>query len=77
MIPLLFLLILIPKNQCAKLGKINNATINEATKANVFVYAKGPNNFPSAASIVNTGKKLTTVVATAVTIAELTSAAAL
>ena len=54
-----------------------NATIKAATKANVFVKASGLNSFPSAASMVNTGTKLTIVVATAVTIAELTSAAAL
>ena len=47
--------------------------ITEAIIANVFVNAKGLKSFPSAAVIVNTGKKPTTVVATAVTIALATS----
>ena len=48
-----------------------------SNKAKVFVKAKGLNILPSAASIANTGIKLTIVVETAVTIAELTSAEAL
>ena len=41
----------------------------EATNANVFVKANGRKSFPSAPVIVNTGRKPTTVVATAVSIA--------
>jgi len=42
---------------------------------NVLVNASGLNNFPSAASIANTGRKLTMVVAIAVTTAPATSVA--
>ena len=56
---------------------MNNATTRAANNAKVFVNASGLNNFPSAACIVNTGIKLIIVVETAVTIAELTSAAPL
>ncbi len=50
--------------------------INDDTNANVFVKAKGVNNLPSCACIAKTGKKLTTVVAKAVTIAPATSTVA-
>ena len=49
---------------------------NDDNKANVFVKAKGLNNFPSEACMAKTGKKLTTVVAKAVMIAEATSVVA-
>ncbi len=48
----------------------------EAINANVLVNASGLNSFPSAPIIVKTGKKLTTVVATAVITALPTSLAA-
>ncbi len=44
--------------------------------ANVFVNASGRNNLPSAACMAKTGKKLTTVVARAVIIADATSTVA-
>ena len=53
------------------------ATTIEAIRAKVLVNANGLNSLPSAATIVNTGKKLTTVVATAVITAEATSVVAL
>ncbi len=62
-----------PINTCAAGGMIVRATITEATNANVLVNAKGRNSFPSAAIIVNTGRKLTTVVDTAVRTALATS----
>ena len=46
------------------------------TKAKVLVYAKGPNNLPSCASIMKTGKKLMIVVSIAVDKAPDTSATA-
>ena len=49
----------------------------EANSAKDFVKASGRNNFPSAACIVNTGKKLTIVVATAVITADATSTVAM
>ena len=52
------------------------ATIIEATKAKVLVRASGLNNLPSEASIVKTGRKEITVVATAVMTAEATSVVA-
>ncbi len=55
---------------------IVNATITEAARANVLVNASGLKSFPSAAIIVNTGRKLTTVVETAVSTALATSCAA-
>ena len=48
----------------------------EDNSANVFVNASGLNILPSAASMVNTGRKLTMVVATAVTTADATSTVA-
>ena len=45
-----------------------------APSAKVLVKASGRNNFPSAPSSANTGKKLTMVVSTAATTAEPTSA---
>ena len=57
------------------MGIIINDTISDAMSANVLVKASGPNSLPSAACMVNTGIQLTTVVDTAVSIAELTSAA--
>ncbi len=68
------LLIRTPKNQCASAGIINSETISAAINANVLVKASGINSFPSAASMVKTGMKLTIVVETAVKIAVLTSA---
>ncbi|MBA7593000.1 hypothetical protein ES708_35206 [subsurface metagenome] len=72
-----FLSILIENNICAKAGittiPINNADII----AKDFVKASGLKSLPSAACIANTGKKLTTVVANAVTTAEATSVAPL
>ena len=59
--------------RCAKGGMIVKATTTEASKANVFVYARGLKSFPSAASIVKTGRNDTTVVAMAVSTALLTS----
>jgi hypothetical protein len=53
------------------------ATITEAIRAKVLVNASGLKSFPSAASMVNTGKKLTTVVDTAVSTALPTSLVAL
>ncbi len=49
------------------------ATMTDAASANVFVKARGRNSLPSAAIIVNTGRKLTTVVDTAVKTALATS----
>ena len=49
------------------------ATITAATSAKVLVNASGVKSFPSAPLIVNTGKKLTTVVATEVSTAPATS----
>ncbi len=72
-----FLLMVAPKNQCARAGKINKDTINAAIRANVLVNARGPNSLPSACCMVNTGIKLTMVVDTAVRMAEETSAAPL
>ena len=50
--------------------------ISEAINANVLVNARGENSLPSAACSVNTGRKLTMVVLTAVRIAGATSAEA-
>ena len=50
-----------------------SATITDAAKANVLVNASGRNSLPSAPIIVNTGRKLTIVVATAVSTAPPTS----
>jgi len=52
---------------------IVTATITDAIRANVLVKASGLNSFPSAPVIVKTGRKLTTVVATAVATALPTS----
>ena len=52
------------------------ATIKEEISAKVFVHARGLNSFPSAASMVKTGRKLTTVVRTAVKTALPTSTVA-
>ena len=57
-------------------GMIVSATITEAIKAKVLVNARGLNNLPSAPIIVKTGRKLTTVVETAVKMALPTSLAA-
>ena len=74
---ILLFLIFTPKNQCASMGIINNEMIRAAINANVLVNASGPKSLPSAACIVNTGMKLTMVVETAVSMAELTSEAPL
>ncbi len=52
---------------------IVNATIIDPTNANVLVNASGRKSLPSAPVIVKTGRKLTMVVATAVTTALPTS----
>ncbi len=52
---------------------IVKATTTEATRANVLVNASGRNSFPSAPVMVKTGRKLMTVVATAVSTAPATS----
>ena len=52
------------------------ATIMEAINAKVLVKAKGLNNLPSDASIVNTGRNEMIVVATAVITADATSTVA-
>ena len=52
---------------------IVRATITDAARANVLVKASGLNSFPSAPIIVNTGRKLTIVVETAVSTALPTS----
>lgn len=62
--------------RCASAGKMAMPSTKEAPRANVFVNASGLNNFPSADSMANTGKKLTTVVASAVVIADDTSTVA-
>ena len=54
-------------------GMIARATMTDAASANVLVKASGRNSLPSAAIIVNTGRKLTTVVDTAVKTALATS----
>ena len=70
------MLIFIENKKWANAG-INKIPINnDEIKANVFVKAKGLNNFPSDACIAKTGKKLTMVVAKAVIIAEATSVVA-
>ncbi len=53
-----------------------NATMTEAIRAKVLVKAKGLKSLPSAPIIVKTGRKLTTVVDTAVRTAPPTSLAA-
>ena len=65
-----------PKSQWAKGGIKMTATMMDANSAKVLVNAKGRNSFPSAATIVKTGKKLMMVVATAVMTAEATSVVA-
>ncbi len=54
-----------------------SAMIIDDIRAKVFVNASGLKSFPSAASIVNIGRKLTTVVETAVRTALPTSLVAL
>ena len=49
------------------------ATMTDEIRAKVLVKARGLKSFPSAASIVKTGRKLITVVATAVRTALPTS----
>ena len=58
-------------------GIMVKATITDAINAKVFVKAKGLKSFPSGPVIVNTGRKPTTVVETAVRTALPTSVAAL
>jgi hypothetical protein len=66
------------ENKIWAIAGINMMPINnEDTSAKVFVQAKGLNNFPSEACIAKTGKKLTTVVVSAVMIAEATSVVAI
>ena len=73
----LFLSKRIENNISANAG-IKRIPIKSAdNKANVLVNANGRNSFPSAACQVNTGRKLTTVVAKAVITAEATSVAPL
>ncbi len=66
-------LILMEKNQWAKGGMSVITIIIAATRAKVFVNASGRNSLPSAATIVNTGRKLTIVIVIAVIIACATS----
>src|ERR1035437_4431325 len=61
------------KRMCARVGKTIIPNRNEHSNANVLVNANGRNSFPSAASIAKTGRKLTTVVASAVVTAGETS----
>ena len=58
-------------------GRMASDTIMAAAKAKVFVKASGRNNRPSAPTILNTGRKLTIVVAAAVMTALPTSRVAL
>ncbi len=58
---------------CAAGGIIVIATITEAISAKVFVNARGLKSLPSGPVIVKTGRKPTTVVATAVRTAPATS----
>jgi hypothetical protein len=62
---------------CATGGIIVKATTTEAISAKVLVNARGLKSLPSAPVIVKTGRKLTTVVETAVNTAPPTSLAAL
>ncbi len=62
--------------KCAIAGMNKIPMVKAENSANVLVQANGLNNFPSEACIAKTGKKLTTVVATAVIIAEATSVVA-
>ena len=72
-----FLGTVMEKSQCANGGMRAIAMMTDATNANVLVYARGLNNFPSEATIVNTGRKLTIVVVMAVKTAGATSTVAL
>ena len=65
------------KKDAANGGIRKSATTREATSAMVLVNASGRNSFPSAPTIVKTGRKLIMVVSTAVIIAPETSAVAL
>ena len=71
------LLILIEKMIWARAGIIISPVIIADSMANVLVNARGLNNFPSAACIAKTGRKLTIVVARAVINAGATSIVAL
>ena len=72
-----FLLEILPQNRrCAAGGSSVRAIMMDATRANVLVYASGLKSLPSAPIMANTGKKLTTVVSTAVKTAPPTSLAA-
>ena len=61
----------------AATGITNRDTSNAEIRARVLVHARGLKSFPSAASMVNTGRKLMTVVERAVRTAWLTSLVAL
>src|SRR5699024_12012862 len=63
----------IEKNQWAKGGSRAITIMMEATSAKVLVKASGLNSFPSAATMVKTGRKLTMVMVMAVTMAWATS----
>ena len=57
-------------------GMIKSATTIDPKRAQVLVKAKGRNSLPSSPIMLNTGRNPTTVVATAVRIAEATSVVA-
>ena len=58
------------------MGIITSPTTNAESITKVLVKASGRKSFPSAASMANTGRKLTTVVAMAVKTAGATSVVA-
>src|SRR5699024_4005300 len=66
-------LMVMEKNQWAKGGSRAITIMMEATSAKVLVKASGLNSFPSAATMVKTGRKLTMVMVMAVTMAWATS----
>ena len=72
----LFLSKRIEKIKFAKVGMIIKPITNAESMVKVLVKASGLNNFPSAASIAKTGRKLTMVVARAVITAPATSTVA-
>jgi hypothetical protein len=63
-------------NRCAIGGMMVRATMIDAINAKVLVKASGRNRRPASPVMLNTGRKLTTVVATEVVTAEATSVTA-
>ena len=61
------------KTMLAKVGMKMRPMSNAESMEKVLVQASGVNNFPSAACMAKTGRKLTMVVNSAVTTAEATS----